>query len=93
MRAIALGEDDEGNPVGADKLQLEALKEYLEMALGDLPSFTEKVLRDDFAACVFEAAATAIRSAFADVPDFAERMSRCADTFRQIIITSGMLDS
>jgi len=93
LLAIALGEDDDGNPVGADKLQLEALKDYLDMALGDLPSFTEKVLKDDFVASVFESAATAIRSAFGDLPDFEDRMRRCAMTFQQIVMSSGVMDT
>lgn len=93
LRAVALGEDQDGNPVGIDKLQFEALKEYLDMALGDLPSFTEKVLRDDFVASVFESAATAIRSAFGDLPDFPQRMERCAEAFRQIVLASGVMDT
>lgn len=93
LRAIAFGEDDERNPVGVDKLQYEALKDYLDMALGDLPSFTEKVLKDDFVASVFESAATAIRTAFGDLEDFDARMRECALAFYNIIQASGVMDT
>lgn len=93
MRAIAFGEDDENNPVGVDKLQYEALKDYLEMTLGDLPSFSEKVLKDDFVASVFESAATAIRTAFGDLEDFEPRMRECALAFYNIVQASGVMDT
>lgn len=93
LRAIAFGEDDENNPVGVDRLQYEALKDYLELTIGDLPSFSEKVLKDDFVASVFESAAAAIRSAFGDLPDFTERMRECAVAFYKIVQASGVMDT
>jgi len=89
----ALGEDQEGNPIGIDRIQLDAAKFVFEQIFGDLPSFADKVLKDDFVRTVFEAAASAVKTAFGDVEGFEKRMDVCAATFAQIIESHGIMDT